>query len=306
MPCVLFHANGGPEYGLGHIMRVVALAEEAMDQGWDARLIGIFDGRSRRLLAAQVPQLPVVDVAERRSLPAALSDQARSFRPDVFHLDTYWLAAEDVPLGGWRVSNQQDAEFGDRPADVHVDSALGAVRSSHRGEWLLGPEYAPIRQQVRRLRREPKLWRRVPRTLLMLGGADIGGHTADLASRLRSDFAGQLDLTIPEFVTDLPALAVEHDLVVCAGGTSTWDFMCMGVPIAMVCVADNQEEIYRHLIAARYASGLGNLVADRDLNLQPLAALLAEPGETQSMAIRSQQLVDGEGVRRIVDAWGAA
>ena len=200
---------------------------------------------------------------------------------DVIHLDSY-REIPDLSSVGPLISNMQDGPFGVRDADLAIDANLASERTFVDPErslsHLAGIDAAVVRAQVlaqRDVRTTPSA---VPRVLVVMGGTDPHGVTARVVTafdRLPSEV--QITVIDPRrreevvsaaessrhavevlgFVDDLPAIARDHDLAVTAAGTSVWDFACMGLPMALVCVADNQRVGYRQVVERGLAIGLG-------------------------------------------------
>lgn len=109
-------------------------------------------------------------------------------------------------------------------------------------------------------------------------------------------------------LSDLARRARDCDLVVTASGSSVWELMCLGVPLAVVCVIDNQRPGYDMVIAYDLAAGLGDLAALQDddaarhLATDTLAETLVDPTLRRRRAERAQAMLDGRGRERVVDA----
>lgn len=321
----LLNCNAGGAFGLGHLARTIALCEEALARGWQVHIAGEFDARAKSFLQATIPGMPIrsVSVADMHGL----SELAARISPDVVHLDTYWMDQAGVPTGVL-VSNMQDGEYGERAARLIIDANLGASSrlatfGSNSASFILGTQGTLIRSQVRRQRDRERSPSERPRILVVLGGTDPRGLTSSVVNQLvtlkqptkitvvnsgrpftvdAANAAHQLEFV--SFVPDLPALAREHDLVVTASGTSTWDFACIGLPMALICVADNQQAGYRAAIESGLAIALGDLVSSRKLTgLESLAAAIDRPEVLMSLADRGRELVDGLGAWRIVASW---
>jgi spore coat polysaccharide biosynthesis predicted glycosyltransferase SpsG/RimJ/RimL family protein N-acetyltransferase len=326
---LLVHCNAGGSIGAGHLMRVLAVVEEAVGRGWTARLLGDIQDDLRERLDVWAPGVEVERVPIHAGADA-LAARVTQWRPAVLHLDTYVLADESVPRGDHLVSNVQDAPFGTRHADLIIDPNLGA---EHRIDPALGPDRllgAPatlIRRQVRsRVEQVRASTGAVARLLVVLGGTDASGLTTAVVRELVS-LPGPLRLTVVTpaaqradleriaatarhpvtltgFLEDLPAAVVEHDLVVSAAGTSVWDFAHLGVPAAILAVTENQVSGYRAAIDAGMALGLGEPphthLAE---NIRSLADSLAGPRRLADLARRAQAAIDGLGAWRVVSAW---
>ena len=233
----LLHCNAGPEYGMGHLARTVAVAQAAQASGWVVQIVGDIDEASQavaRRLGANFEVVGVRGDALRRAWGTCAPTA------DVVHLDTYW----EVPgptRGNALVSNMQDGLYGVRDADLAIDANLSAERSFVRPEssrfQLAGIDVAVVREQVFRQRRLPEAHAGDPRALVVMGGTDPHGLTARVVQSLglvpgrwdvtvvdprhRQDVlaaarASPHDVRVRGFVEDLPALARCHDVVVTA------------------------------------------------------------------------------------------
>lgn len=327
---ILIHCNAGGAYGMGHGMRALALGEEAASRGWAVTVAGDVGSRAAASLRASIPHvrilpLPLSEAGE------ALSKLARAESPDVVHLDTYWGQFSALRDGPWVLSNMQDGPFGVRAADLSIDANIGAEGEFHdpkaSGLQVAGGRVAAIRAAVRRLRLELDENRPATRILIVLGGTDPSGVTPrvlDALNAVRSDVTLTVinptdspavrdaaarsahPVRLVPFSSSLPELAAQHDFVITAAGTSVLDFASMGLPMAAVCVAENQIAGYRRLIAAGLAFPLSNADSPSELRgVSDLDQLLGDPLALRAMSARARTLVDGLGAWRVVASWEA-
>jgi spore coat polysaccharide biosynthesis predicted glycosyltransferase SpsG/ribosomal protein S18 acetylase RimI-like enzyme len=315
---ILVHCHGGPDIGAGHVFRSAALVEEALRRGHQVDLHGTFEGS---LVADRVRSLGVRTVAGPR--PDAY---------DVVHVDTYAASGDELAgraAGAALVSNVEDAAFGRRPADLVVDPNLGAERTARATGPVLarGSRWALLRRSVAERAGSAELRGEASRILVVLGGTDALGVTGqvldvlarsgrrlqvtavaqpaardDLRRRAR-DLGLDVDLVAPQ--PDLTDLMLASDLTVSAAGTAVWELCCLGVPAALVCVADNQRAGYEQVIGRGVAAGLGDAAGGLDLDSAEgaLRDVLGDAGLRRSLADAGRRLVDGRGAWRVVGAW---
>lgn len=332
--------DGGPEIGVGHVIRCLALGDELLARGAEVTLIGDVNGVAwidEQVRRRGLDLLPAPDSADDlTALAARLGLDAMVL--DGYHLDP--ASGASLRASGVTVLAISDGPFGaEQEADLVLDQNLGAVPDPARpGEALAGLDYVLFRDQVLRHRRSPSSPVTVgspPRVLTVFGGTDAYAagpavvplllatgcpvHVVavaarpDIASSLRALLVGpgQSVEVVPP-VEDLAGLAVTCDLAVTASGTSVWEFLCLGVPAALVCVTDNQIVGYEAVSAEGVAVPLGLLSALRDdpdarsAAVDALRHVLEDPAVLQSMAARGQALVDGRGRQRVADALVAA
>jgi spore coat polysaccharide biosynthesis predicted glycosyltransferase SpsG/RimJ/RimL family protein N-acetyltransferase len=225
-----------------------------------------------------------------------------------------------------------------------------SARPDDGSTWLLrGSRYTPVRQRVIEARRRVvddnvgKAARGehdiavgdVARSVLVvMGGTDPVGlapvavgllartglavevtaiAVGKNAEQVRAAAAGsRLSLNVLAPVNDLAALMSEQDLVISAAGTSVWEVCCIGVPMVVVWVVDNQREGYDRVVAAGAAVGLGGPelgrseagVAEHAVGL--LSSVLTDWQVRADLVLAGRQVVDGLGAWRVVRTWEQA
>ena len=136
---------------------------------------------------------------------------------------------------------------------------------------LCGSKYALLRPQFSTTR-ELSLLRRDPpkldRLLITMGGVDKDNITAEVLTALKnSNFPGSFEITVvmghaATWVEDVRNIAeampwptsilvgvenmallmADHDLGICAAGSTVWECCCLGLPLILVVAAENQKE----------------------------------------------------------------
>jgi spore coat polysaccharide biosynthesis predicted glycosyltransferase SpsG len=206
-------------------------------------------------------------------------------------------------------------------------------------EILAGARYALLREEFRAGRRrrsgepagEPGAWLRPLHLLIAFGGSDPAGVTARaleaaiaagpqrfdritvLVGPLHPSAGALRDLACCEAPRvslrsvspgGVAALLAGVDVALGAAGGTSWELACMGVPMLLVEVADNQRAVAEPLAACGAAQRLGRV--DR-LTADDLAASLGRLAEAGAPALRAMseagaRLIDGEGARRVAGA----
>lgn len=187
---------------------------------------------------------------------------------------------------------------------------------------LLGPRYALLRPEF--LRQHGQTSPRegvVKRILVFFGGVDTSNFTGKAVQALTEiDLAGvQVDVVVGaqhpsrqvieeqcqryhfacHVQTDRMAeLMSAADIAIGAGGVSTWERCCVGLPALAVCVADNQQR-QLHDAALLGLVTLPTLVGDLvDAIGCHIQSLLNNACLRQMISEKCMQTVDGKGVRR--------
>lgn len=248
---------------------------------------------------------------------------------DHYRLDAFWqkrltshtqwlLAIDDLANRKHVASVVVDQGFGRRaqdyaglvPADCNI---LAGARFA-----MLRPEFAALRSEslARRARSAS-----VQRILVSLGATDVGGHSE---AAVRTALAVSAEVTVdcvlggnapslaavqalaarePRLAVhvdsnDLATLMSRADVAIGAGGTSTWERCCLGLPTATLVVADNQ----RRGTEALAVHGATLLVDTPDALTAAVRVLANDAELRQRMTHIGSAVTDGRGVERVTAA----
>ncbi len=190
---------------------------------------------------------------------------------------------------------------------------------------LLSPTYALLRDEFRRAR---EAWSReigeLKRVLVFFGGTDPTNETAKALRALRRWGEGKtfsIDVvigggnphraevkglvnTMPNALLHVQAvnmaeLMARADLSVGAGGSTTWERLCLGLPSLVVTTAVNQESIAEALAEDDYHLLLGDHTSVDEEEITKGSGQLT-PAQRRLFARRGESLVDGRGAARVV------
>ncbi|MFM8821151.1 MAG: UDP-2,4-diacetamido-2,4,6-trideoxy-beta-L-altropyranose hydrolase [Phenylobacterium sp.] len=331
-PRVLFIADAGPEAGGGHLMRSLTLSEALSARGADCAFLATSE--SAALLETFAPGVSRIETAgtDRAALAAALAGQGF----DALVFDHYRLSRPDHDaLAGGRACLVID-DLADRPlgADVVLDSGPDRRPSDYTlltdgdTRLLLGPAFAPVRSRFAALRAS-SLARRggaVGRVLVTMGLSDVGGVTGRVVDRLRPRLGdviidvvlgGQAQsrkvmmrmathdrrLRLHVDATDMASLLHDADFVISAAGSTVWEICTLGLPSAIVVVADNQ----RAAAGALAQRGAALVVDASDPAFEgaldrALMRLISDPVQRAHLSEAAANVCDGQGAGRAADA----
>jgi UDP-2,4-diacetamido-2,4,6-trideoxy-beta-L-altropyranose hydrolase len=229
-------------------------------------------------------------------------------------------------------------DLADRPhaADLLIDQNLGRQPADYDGllpgaaTRLIGPTWALLRPEFAAARAASLARRadgRLQHLLISMGGADPQQATLRVLRALAHSLLpadaqvtvvlGAIADTRPAIaellptlpwrsrlcmdVTDMAPLLAVADMAIGAAGGSAWERCCLGLPTALLVLADNQRPGTRALVAAGAALDLGE-VADLPATLPAALQLVAEPATLQRLSAASAAITDGLGAQRVADA----
>ena len=332
-PKILFVVDAGLSVGGGHVMRSLSLAGALTAQGGTCAFVtSPAVGHVLAAFAADMAQV-IAFSTEPRDLAKAIGGEAF----DAIVFDHYGLAErEHGAMAQGRPTLVID-DLADRPlgADLLVDSGPARAASDYAGllpddaALLLGPAYAPVRPEFAGLRDAALAWRGEPvgRVLVSLGLTDVGGITGRVVERLRPRI-GEIGLDVVLGV-DAPSLAglakvakrdprlaihvdtphmarltAEADIAIGAAGSSVWERCTLGLPSAIVVLAENQRPAALTLAELGAALVLDAAQPDFDAGLdRALMRLITDAGLRRELAANSAGICDGLGAPRVAEAF---
>ena len=189
---------------------------------------------------------------------------------------------------------------------------------------LLGPQYALLQSAYAQLRKS--LAPRdgiIKKVLIFFGGSDLTQQTKSVLHALSSPELSHLIVDIvlgnnypdPEAILflatlrpntlvhrNLPSLAelmACADLFIGAGGATTWERLCFGLPSIVMSIAKNQEEMTQILAANHYQISLEGKVTSLEWK-NIITEFIHCTKEVVAVSKNANDLVDGFGVKRLV------
>jgi UDP-2,4-diacetamido-2,4,6-trideoxy-beta-L-altropyranose hydrolase len=252
-------------------------------------------------------------------------------------VDHYAIGAEWERLVGDAVSGRVMVidDLADRAHDAvllldqNYFGAETAVRYNQRVpadcDRLLGPRYALLQPYYKRLRQSlrPRSGT-VERILVYFGVHDptratlkvlqalsrpeffpiaidvVVGNDPGLLGEVRSAARARPGVTVHEAMPSLAELLASADLAIGAGGTTTWERACLGVPTIVATIADNQVALASSLAAGAFIALVGRSASISTHSWYVvLRQLLGDPARTAALGNRALQLTDGYGAARV-------
>jgi UDP-2,4-diacetamido-2,4,6-trideoxy-beta-L-altropyranose hydrolase len=337
-PIAVFHFAAHKVIGSGHAMRCNTLQSRLEALGW--RCYWAIDDATAAFLGSTIPPGALL-----RLTATTQEGLAAEIAAAVSHCEMLVIDHYDTPVAFARAARaftKRIVYFDDlanraMDADAVINPTPGfsagdyATRNRAGATYLLGPDYALLRQQFAAHRQAAiETGSEIARVLVAFGGVDPLDGTG-LALDVLHDFpAVAIDVVLgsgaphlakvasqvtalgtrARFLTDVADMAgimAAADLVIGAPGTSTWERGCLGLPSLLIGIAENQ----RANAAIVAASGAGHVAGfltteDRAAVGKTLAkqfrALAGDRDQRQRMAEAARALCDGRGTQRIVAA----
>lgn len=357
---IAFRVDASAQIATGHLMRCLALADLLGARGARVRFVSrSMQGHLQQMLLSRghefarigaVPGSQPDDEPAHEKWPAALqASDASQTREALAGTDWDWVVVDHYALDErWeaavrpctrRIAAIDDIADRAHDCDLLLDQNLHDLARERyaslvpgHSRLLLGPRYALLRPEYRRLRESASPRdAAVRRLFVFFGGVDAENFTgqaleaigrlsiADLAVEVVVGAANPFRAQIQEkckslgfghhVQTDRMAeLMVAADLAIGAGGSVTWERCCLGLPALALCTAPNQAEQLASaaraglLCALAWAPEAGetcSIVVQRHLG-----ALIENRIQRSAMSRAGMAAVDGLGTSRVADALG--
>jgi UDP-2,4-diacetamido-2,4,6-trideoxy-beta-L-altropyranose hydrolase len=328
-----FRSDASSGIGSGHIMRCLTLAETLAERGWRCVFgCGVDTAATVPLLAASNFEIVSPD-----GLQAIRPDL---LIVDHYGLDSSYEKAARVWAGKTAVLD----DLADRPHDCDLlfDQTYGRSEEDYKElvpancRILTGADYMLLRPQfaqARALAEKRRAEKSSGQVLIAIGSTNYKNIVSKILSGFRvhdthafainvvlSSGAEKLDdverivnetnaagihtVGLHLDVKDMAALMVEADIAVGAGGTTTWERCCLGLPTLMIELADNQIPTIAALTKAGAIVSVGKGDDEQAIETIParIADMLSDPEKMQALSRASFQICDGMGLARSVYA----
>ena len=333
----IIRSDGSAEIGMGHLMRCSVLAEELIARGWEVLfLTRRYDGTGVRFLESR--NYPMFTIASETSLEQDCSDtcaliQSRSATiviTDSYKFDDVFF--RKLKESGVISLNIDDLAEVEQASDFVLNQNASATLMKYRcvegTQLFLGTQYALIRRELRDARLGISPISEVTKHFLITvgGGSDQGdvtrlllnavghidGSSADIVigaghSRKKSleslcaDSSGKWILHVA--TDNMGKLMARADIMISAGGTTSWERCCLGVPGFCIVLAKDQEPNVRYLdkIGAAVSLGMESKLSI-GVVVSAIRLLVNDTTKRRRMRDTGMGLVDGKGVYRIIDS----
>ena len=319
MPKIMFRCDSSKTTGTGHVTRCFALAEVFERSGWDVIFCGEFEEPKWILeLLTRIKNLKI------ESVDVVLKSQIQY---DVVVFDSYDFTSNEqsslANFGNFIVSIVDEVSEKIN-ADLYISSLPLEYleRFDKVSNFLFGPEYALVRSDFLKINNNAqKSSKKVtnPKVGIFSGGAAKKELFEVLLPQIIPVLSGwdfklftgkeetpELSLNSAHLTFAEPSFKFYEQLsdvsfVVATASVSSWEFLCMGIPLSIYGIYENQRNTYNFLSKNKYAEGLGftnnfeNLKIDQKILKNYTIRIL----ENESKIDKEENIVDGLGPTRI-------
>lgn len=215
--------------------------------------------------------------------------------------------------------------------DVLVNQNISAraedyIRRAPGATLLMGAQYAALRPEFLELRQRPRDYSTGRKVLVSLGLSDttetlksiLGGFdriadvplsidvlagTGNLAELARMTRTLRHQVKCLATIDNFAEKLLNTDIAILAGGGTAHEAACLGTPMIMVCIADNQQPAYREFVRRGAALDGGMAAWINPESFGAVAARLLGSAELRAKCAGiAREAVDGRGAARVAAA----
>lgn len=353
---IAFRVDASNQIGTGHFMRCLTLADALKQRGAHIRFVScgllvylrdMLSAKDMELvsLGSDAIPYPADDLAHASWLGSSQAQDAQVTIQALSGQVWDWLVVDHYALDArWESALRETAkkimvvdDIADRQhdCDVLLDQNFYADMQTRYADkvpahcqLLLGPRYALLRDEFRKLRGQVKpRTGPVKRILVFFGGVDADNYTGQAIEALSEiDIRGlYVDVVIGALhpcLEKIKVACVQHgficyvqtekmaeliaaaDLAIGAGGSATWERCCLGLPTLVFCTAVNQQK----QLADAAREGLlyfPEIKADlKQVILRHACALIENARLRELVSRNSMQVVNGRGALLAIASLG--
>jgi len=341
---IAFRTDASKLIGTGHFMRCITLADTLKKKGAQIRFISrnlpvhlrdmlVAKDMEFVLLSSDATPSPAGDLAHASWLGTSQAQDAQTTIQALSGQSWDWLVVDHYALDArWESALRGTAkkimvidDIADRQhdCDVLLDQNFYADMQTRYADkvpahcqLLLGPRYALLRDEFRKLREQVKPRAgAVKKILVFFGGVDADNYTGQAIEALTEiDIRGlHVDVVIGAQhpyreaiekacsaqgyvchvqTNRMAELMADADLAIGAGGSANWERCAMGLPSLIMVLAENQNKAAKDLDAAGVLINLGDarLIVKTDL-IRAIEKLLIDGQLRATLSNASLQLV---------------
>lgn len=310
---LLFRCDATRETGIGHMMRCLALAEEAMHQGHTCTFFSqVTPEYHHYFMDTSIHLIPM------RTSPKQRIDYETILEYDKDY-DIDWVVTDHPQMTSMYVHRLQQQglkvvsidDLGDilYPSEILLNQNIHAsslYMEPREGQTcLFGSQYVLLRDQV--LVKKKRSYDQVRTVLLSFGGITHEMMTQKYYRLIKEQVTDDVDICIVPHpngsVAHMGVVYETVDLAVTAGGTTCYELAYQGIPNIILSIAPDQVNTSQGF----HREGIGYYLGEErhcsyQLFNQVFHQFLMEPRLREEMGMKGKGFVDGFGRRRVMDA----
>lgn len=335
---IFIRADSNPTIAGGHIMRCLAIAKKLIEKGEQVCFLIADDNPEIVLNDSGVRYINLHSdwqnlMSDTEKVKMLLIENPNS----VLLIDTYQITYKYVeelkPYASIAYLGSKKEFLG--PLNLLINYSTDIDLDFYKKEYtqntllLLGPSYAPLRQEFQNITHEYK--KHIERLLLTTGNTDKEGIIDDILQRLlhvldeqhivadvvigrmfwnkdilHKKYDSCKNTFLHEDVKSMSSLMERCDLAISANGTTVYELSAMGIPIISFAMVEEQVRSAEALQKLGVIDYCGRSYIEKEAVIfymvRRLKHYIENNDELINLAERAHDLIDGNGCQKIVEA----
>lgn len=328
---VIFRCDASAVLGAGHAMRCLTLADCFKDKGWRCgficsdetmRVMPILQDCGHDIFNLDAhPEKADWLIVDHYGLNADYETQARRWADHIGVISDLPDRSHDCDILLDQTYGRQEKEYKALVPD-HCQILTGTDYA------LLRPQFSELREIAEDKRRQSA--GRVKNILISLGNANLYNITGTVLDAFKKYDEVSIDLNVVlgaqaseldsvkrvineinagdvhsvmlhQDVSNMAQMMLDADLAIGAGGTTSWERCCVGLPTLLIELADNQKDVVKALAKQGSVISLGGYDKfNVDGFIQQLKELLKYVDTVFDMSQKAFEVCDGRGADRVL------
>jgi len=327
---IIFRTDSGFEIGSGHVMRCLTLADELCKKTDSVSFIcKEIDGNMIDYIQDRGFNVHKIKESEKETI-----EILKKTRPEWLIIDHYDIdSKQEKSFSNFTTNIMIIDDLANRShfCDILLDQNLYSNMDDRYNNLvptscnlLLGPKYALLRPEFRNIKEIVKTDKvDIKRILVFYGGSDHTGETIKALKALKDDSFNDIYIDVVigsqnknsdeirdfcnlnknfyfnQSISNMAYHMSKADLSLGAGGSTSWERCCLGIPAIVITTASNQVELAEYLDTQKIILYLGyhNSVDIYDIR-RKLQSLLKDRNILSDMSKNCKMLTDGLGATK--------
>lgn len=329
---IIFRADANSKIGSGHIMRCITIAKQFEKMGKEVMFV-VADSNAEKILISNNIEYYCLNTVYENMEPEVdfLKEILLNNNAELLIIDSYFVTQTyfDELRNVCKVAYIDDMNEDDYNVDYLINYNIYSEEHDYNKniskEIIITPKYVPLREEFNNLPSHI-IKKNATDFFVSTGGADVEGVAEKILDLVCDKFenitfhliVGALNPNLHKLIeksknknvvlhineSNMSNVMQKCDLAISAAGVTLYELCASGIPTITYIMAENQIKAARAFAEKNLMINAGDCRNDEGfinnlLNL--ILKLVKDKQKREEMSVRMQNVVDGNGARRLAD-----